>query len=101
MTAAAIVLIDGVTLQPKYSCQHTISVIQTINTIIKSSYNYVIQLHRPSNYVITGLSITVALAAHGKPHPKSKHHHPQTDNHHILPRTSVTTLRGDAITTIS
>jgi len=57
--------------------------------------------HRPSNCVITGLSIAVALAAHGQPHPKSNHHHQQTDNHHILPRTSLTTLRGDAFTTIS
>ena len=27
--ATAVVLIDGVTLQPKYSCQHAISVIET------------------------------------------------------------------------
>jgi hypothetical protein len=56
--------------------------------------NYIDLAHRSSNCVITSLSIAVALAAHVQPHPKSKHHHQQTDNHHILLRISLITLSG-------
>jgi hypothetical protein len=54
---------------------------------------------------LIGLSITLAFAADGKPHPKSKHQHHQTYNQHILRRTTLrgdalTTLKGDALTTL-